>query len=147
MEASFPGAYHRLAGSASAGAPHGESRTHEQTQSCPASSWPRTTTSPRTSSAPRHWSAWPGRTAPGLIALPEMFQYRGPVAGFRESASELPGPVTDQFSELARDLDCWILLGSLAERSADPMRPYNTSVLLDPAGRSPPCTGSATCST
>jgi len=76
-----------------------------------------------------------GENAPGLIALPEMFQYRGPVAGFRESASELPGPVTDRFSELARDLDCWILLGSLAERSADPMRPYNTSVLLDPAGQ------------
>ncbi len=76
-----------------------------------------------------------GENRPGLIALPEMFQYRGPVAGFRESAGDLPGPITDRFSELARDLDCWILLGSLAERSADPMRPYNTSVLLDPAGQ------------
>jgi predicted amidohydrolase len=76
-----------------------------------------------------------GESKPGLIALPEMFQYRGPVAGFRESATEVPGPLTEPFSELARDLNSWILLGSLAERSTDPMRPFNTSVLLDPAGQ------------
>jgi predicted amidohydrolase len=76
-----------------------------------------------------------GARTPGLIALPEMFQYRGPVAGFRESAAALPGPLTEPFSELARDLGSWILLGSLAERSTDPARPFNTSVLLDPAGR------------
>ena len=75
-----------------------------------------------------------GESKPGLIALPEMFHYRGPVAGFRESASALPGPLTDPFRELARELNCWILLGSVAERSTDPMRPYNTSVLLDPVG-------------
>ena len=76
-----------------------------------------------------------GESKPGLIALPEMFQYRGPVAGFRESATQLPGPLTEPFSELARDLDSWILLGSLAERSTEPMRPFNTSVLLDPTGQ------------
>jgi deaminated glutathione amidase len=76
-----------------------------------------------------------GESKPGLIALPEMFQYRGPVAGFRESATSLPGPITERFAELARNLNCWILLGSLAERSSDPMRPFNTSVLLDPAGQ------------
>jgi predicted amidohydrolase len=71
---------------------------------------------------------------PGLIALPEVFLYRGPAAGFRESATELPGALTEPFSELARDLRAWLLLGSLAERSADPERPYNTSILLDPHG-------------
>ncbi|MGA2512041.1 MAG: carbon-nitrogen hydrolase family protein [Candidatus Limnocylindrales bacterium] len=76
-----------------------------------------------------------GASKPGLIALPEMFQYRGPVAGFRESATTLPGPLTEEFSELARNLGSWILLGSLAELSTDPMRPFNTSVLLDPVGR------------
>ena len=75
-----------------------------------------------------------GESKPGLIALPEMFHYRGPVAGFRESATALPGPLTEPFAGLARELNCWILLGSVAERSTDPMRPYNTSVLLDPAG-------------
>jgi len=76
-----------------------------------------------------------GESRPQLIALPEMFQYRGPGAGLRESATELPGAVTERFAELARALDAWILLGSLAERSTDPRRPYNTSVLLDPAGQ------------
>jgi predicted amidohydrolase len=71
---------------------------------------------------------------PGLIALPEVFHYRGPAAGFRESASTVPGPVTEPFAKLAREVAAWILLGSLAERSDDPLRPYNTSVLLSPDG-------------
>jgi len=75
-----------------------------------------------------------GRGDPSLIALPEMFLYRGHSAGFRESATDVPGPLTEPFADLARSLNVWILLGSLAERSADPQRPYNTSVLLDPAG-------------
>jgi predicted amidohydrolase len=76
-----------------------------------------------------------GEHHPNLVALPEMLQYRGPLAGFRESATDVPGPVTQRFSDLARELKAWILLGSLAERSTDPLRPYNTAVLLDPAGQ------------
>jgi predicted amidohydrolase len=76
-----------------------------------------------------------GAAHPDLIALPEVFLYRGPSAGWRGSAAELPGPTTEPFAELARSLHAWLLLGSLAERSADPQRPYNTSVLLDPEGR------------
>jgi predicted amidohydrolase len=76
-----------------------------------------------------------GEMSPQLIALPEMFLYRGPAAGLRESAGELPGPTTAPFAELARALDTWILLGSVAERSADPQRPYNTAVLLGPSGQ------------
>jgi deaminated glutathione amidase len=75
------------------------------------------------------------RGRPNLIALPETFLYRGPASGFRESAAELPGPMTEPFAALARKAGAWILLGSLAERSGDPRRPYNTSVLLDPRGR------------
>jgi deaminated glutathione amidase len=76
-----------------------------------------------------------GAHGPQLVALPEMFLYRGPAAGLRESATALPGPLTEPFADLARSLDTWILLGSVAERSGDPERPYNTSVLLDPAGQ------------
>jgi predicted amidohydrolase len=75
-----------------------------------------------------------GQSGAALIALPETFLYRGPVAGFRESATVLPGPLTEPFAQLARSLGAWILLGSLAERSNDPLRPYNTAVLLDPSG-------------
>ena len=74
------------------------------------------------------------RGRPSLIALPETFLHRGPAAGFRESAAALPGPLTEPFAALARKAEAWILLGSLAERSADPQRPYNTSVLIAPDG-------------
>jgi predicted amidohydrolase len=32
-----------------------------------------------------------GETHPGLIALPELFLFRGPASGFRDSATDLPG--------------------------------------------------------
>jgi predicted amidohydrolase len=70
-----------------------------------------------------------------LVALPEYLQYRGPDAGFVASARPIPGPFTDAFAEVARRHVCWILVGSLAETSGDPARPYNTSSLIDPAGR------------
>ena len=69
-----------------------------------------------------------------LVALPEYLQYRGPDEGYRASARPIPGPFTDAFAEVARSRGCWILVGSLAETSADPARPYNTSSLLDPDG-------------
>jgi predicted amidohydrolase len=75
-----------------------------------------------------------GAEKPALVALPEMFPYRGPLAGMRESATDIPGSMTAPFSELAREINTWILLGSIAERSTDPLRPYNASVLIDPAG-------------
>ena len=50
-----------------------------------------------------------GESKPGLIVLPEMFHYRGPVAGFRESASTLPGPLTEPFADLARELNSWLV--------------------------------------
>ncbi|HEX8940771.1 MAG TPA: carbon-nitrogen hydrolase family protein [Candidatus Limnocylindrales bacterium] len=71
---------------------------------------------------------------PELVALPETFLYRGPAAGLRASAAPIPGPRTEPFAELARDAGAWLLLGSLAERSPDPDRPYLTSVLLAPDG-------------
>jgi predicted amidohydrolase len=69
-----------------------------------------------------------------LVALPEYLQYRGPDDGYRGSARPVPGPFTNAFAEVARRHSCWILVGSLAETSNDPARPYNTSVLLDPTG-------------
>jgi predicted amidohydrolase len=69
-----------------------------------------------------------------LVVLPEYLQYRGPDEGYRASARPIPGPFTDAFAEVARRHDAWILAGSLAETSEDPMRPYNTSALLGPDG-------------
>jgi deaminated glutathione amidase len=69
-----------------------------------------------------------------LIALPEYLQFRGPDDGFRASARPVPGPLTDPFAAVARARDAWILVGSVAERSEDARRPYNTSVLIAPTG-------------
>jgi predicted amidohydrolase len=69
-----------------------------------------------------------------FVALPEYLQYRGSDAGFRESARPIPGPHTEPFSDVARRHDAWILVGSTAESSPDPDRPYNTSTLIAPDG-------------
>lgn len=69
-----------------------------------------------------------------LVALPENLQYRGPDDGYRASARPIPGPFTEPFAAIARHYGCWILTGSLAETSADPDRPWNTSALIGPSG-------------
>ena len=69
-----------------------------------------------------------------LVALPEYLQYRGPDEGFRASARPIPGPHIDPFAEVARRRDAWILVGSTAEVSGDPSRPFNTSALIAPDG-------------
>ena len=69
-----------------------------------------------------------------LVALPEYLQYRGPDDGYRASARPIPGPHTEPFAEVARRRDAWILVGSTAETSSDPARPYNTSALIAPDG-------------
>jgi predicted amidohydrolase len=69
-----------------------------------------------------------------LVALPEYLQFRGADAGFRTSARPIPGPHTAPFAEVARQHAAWILVGSTAETSPDPDRPFNTSVLIAPDG-------------
>jgi deaminated glutathione amidase len=69
-----------------------------------------------------------------LVALPEYLQFRGSDDGYRASARPIPGPWTEPFATVARRRAAWILVGSLAETSADPTRPYNTSVLIGPNG-------------
>jgi predicted amidohydrolase len=73
-------------------------------------------------------------TGARLVALPEYLQHRGDDDGFRASARPIPGPHTEPFAAIARRHDAWILLGSVAERTGDPRRPHNTSVLLGPDG-------------
>lgn len=69
-----------------------------------------------------------------LVALPEYLQYRGGDDGFRASARPIPGPHTKPFAEVARRHGAWILVGSTAELSPDPLRPWNTSTLISPDG-------------
>ena len=69
-----------------------------------------------------------------LIVLPEYLQFRGSDDGYRASARPIPGPFSDAFAAVARERKVWILAGSLAE-SGPENRPFNTSILVDPAGQ------------
>jgi predicted amidohydrolase len=69
-----------------------------------------------------------------FVLLPEYLQFRGSDDGFRASARPIPGPHTEPFAEVARRHGSWILVGSTAESSSDPMRPFNTSTLIAPDG-------------
>ena len=69
-----------------------------------------------------------------LVVLPEYVQYRGTPKGWRRSARPVPGPTTAPFVAVAREFGCWILAGTRAETSDDPLRPYNTAIVIDPSG-------------
>ena len=69
-----------------------------------------------------------------LVALPEMFACEGRAACILASAEPVPGPTSDLLCELARKLSITLVAGSLCERSPDPAKGYNTSLLIGPDG-------------
>lgn len=69
-----------------------------------------------------------------FIATPENTNYLGPHERKVKLAESLDGPTCLRFTELARELGVHLLLGSFNEKSGDPKRCYNTSVLFGPDG-------------
>lgn len=69
-----------------------------------------------------------------FVATPENTNYLGPHEEKVRRAQSLDGPVCRAFADLARDTGVFLLLGSFNEKSSDPERCYNTSVLFDPSG-------------
>lgn len=72
-----------------------------------------------------------------LIVLPENFAFQGVEADKRTAAEALDGsgPIVSTLTALARELGVDLIAGGMPERSADPARPYNTSVHVGPDGR------------
>ena len=68
-----------------------------------------------------------------LVVLPEVFLWRGPRPEERSAAEPIPGPTTARLGALARQLQIYLVGGSILEVSSGP-RVYNTSVLFDPRG-------------
>jgi predicted amidohydrolase len=68
------------------------------------------------------------------VQLPEYFNYRGPTSGYREVAESIPGPTTERMAQVARDSNVTLHVGSMLERSPDPSKVYNTSVVFAPNG-------------
>jgi predicted amidohydrolase len=69
-----------------------------------------------------------------LVALPEVFAWRGTDVDDPTAAEPIPGPTSDSMGELARELGIFLCMGSILETIAGDRRRYNTSCLLDPTG-------------
>ena len=94
---------------------------------------PATTWRP-TSPPPSRWQTRPRPAAPGSSPSPNISSSAAPTTASAPPPGPIPGPHTEPFAEVARRHDAWILVGSTAETSADPDRPYNTSALIAPDG-------------
>jgi predicted amidohydrolase len=70
-----------------------------------------------------------------LVALPELWSCHGLEKVYRENAEPIPGPTTDFLGGLARELDVWVLGGSIFEGEPGAQRLFNTSTFFDPSGK------------
>ena len=70
-----------------------------------------------------------------LVVLPELFDLYGDLRLAAESATPIPGRVSDQLAAWAQRHRIWLCGGSIGERVTDLPRAYNSSLLLDPAGQ------------
>ena len=75
-------------------------------------------------------------SAAEVIMVPEAFAYIGPDRGKREIVEPLPdgGPILARCQDLARTLDCDLVLGGFHETGPEPEKAYNTCVHLNPEG-------------
>ena len=69
------------------------------------------------------------------MVLPEMFACLGSVEAMVASAETVPGPTSDALCQLARGLQITLVAGSYAERSPQPGKVFNTSLLIGPFSR------------
>jgi predicted amidohydrolase len=80
-----------------------------------------------------------GRSGAELVALPENFAFMGEESKKIEIAERVDadpaGPIVSALRLAARDARVWLVAGGMPERSDDPVRPFNTSLLFDPDGR------------
>jgi len=77
------------------------------------------------------------RAGATLVTLPENFALMGEEEDKRAIAEPLDGalgPIGKELSRLAKELEIAIVAGGFPERTSDPRRPYNTSVLFDRTG-------------
>jgi deaminated glutathione amidase len=81
-----------------------------------------------------HWIREAARRRARLVALPEVFIWRGETRREREAAETLGGPTTARMALLARELRVYLLAGSILEEISDSDKAFNTSLLFGPSG-------------
>jgi predicted amidohydrolase len=69
-----------------------------------------------------------------LAVLPEKWNLLSGGAALREGAEPLDGPTLSAARSWARELGIHLVAGSVAERSDDAEKPFNTSALIGPDG-------------
>jgi len=75
------------------------------------------------------------RTGARLVVLPELFSWQGSSREITLASETIPGPTSTRMAELAATLKIYLLCGSILEQNPRGQRPYNTSFLINPAGR------------
>jgi predicted amidohydrolase len=84
-----------------------------------------------------HWIAEAARAGARLVALPENFAFMGEEAHKFEIAETLEPPfgsIAGAMSGAAKRAGAFVVAGGMPEKSDDPKRPFNTSVLFGPDG-------------
>lgn len=74
------------------------------------------------------------RAGARLVVLPEMFACLGRPAQMLKSAEDIPGAISEVLCQAALRLGITLVAGSFCERSNDPSRACNTSLLIDERG-------------
>lgn len=69
-----------------------------------------------------------------VVALPEVFIWRGSKGEEIKSAEPIPGPTSQELAGLARELGIYLLGGSILEAIPGSEKAYNTSLLFGPQG-------------
>src|SRR5574341_90521 len=70
-----------------------------------------------------------------VVALPEVFNWRGDKGEEGEYAETIPGHTVDFMAGLARELGIYLLSGTILEWIPGRSKAYNTSLLLNPEGK------------
>jgi predicted amidohydrolase len=82
-----------------------------------------------------HWLRQAAAAGARVVVLPEVFIWRGNKKSEWEFAEPISGPTATKLAELARDLQVYLLAGSILEAIPDSRKAYNTSLLFDPSGQ------------
>ena len=70
-----------------------------------------------------------------VIALPEVFSWRGDKAEEKRNAEPLSGRTAGLMARLARELRIYLLAGSFLEEIPEAQKCYNTSLFFSPEGK------------
>src|SRR5262245_64376390 len=82
----------------------------------------------------RRWIRAAASKGARVVALPEVFIWRGNKGEEIKAAERIPGPTSQELAGLARELGIYLLGGSILEEISGNEKAYNTSLLFGPKG-------------